>query len=255
MKHVVMNIVISNDDGFLADGINCLRHALQPAHHIITVAPDRDRSGVSNALTLDRPLRVTKRGDDFYSINGTPTDCVHLAVTGDLFPHTPDVVISGINHGPNLGDDVLYSGTVAAAMEGRFLGYPALAVSINSHHPQYLDSAAQAIQHVLPRLRHYPNQGNLILNINVPDLPWEQIKGFQVTRLGQRHKAEPVIKSHDPRGKPIYWVGAVGHAADAGEGTDFHAVESGYISISPVQHDLTHYNALDSTREWLDNKT
>lgn len=249
-----MKILLSNDDGFLAAGINQLRQTLQSEHHITIVAPDRDRSAVSNALTLDRPLRLTQHQADIYSLNGTPTDCVHVALTGGLYKHAPDVVVSGINHGPNLGDDVLYSGTVAAAMEGRFLGLPALAVSMNNYQPEHLESGAKAVQALLPKLASYPQQGNLILNINVPDVPWDAIKGFKVTRLGQRHKAEPAIKSYDPKGKTIFWVGPVGDVADAGEGTDFHAVDAGYISITPIHHDLTHYKALDSTQSWLNNK-
>ncbi len=245
-----MNILLSNDDGFQAPGLQALHHALRGQHDIITVAPDRDRSGASNSLTLDRPLRLRLQGEQLYSVNGTPTDCVHLGLTG-LYAHSPDLVISGINSGPNLGDDVLYSGTVAAAMEGRHLGLPSLAISLNSHQPDNLPSAVQAILHLLERVQQHPERSQMILNINVPDLPWEQIRGFQVTRLGQRHKSEPVIRSHDPRGKEIFWVGPPGNAADAGEGTDFHAIEQGYISITPIHSDLTRYQAMAGTREWL----
>lgn len=244
-----MNILLSNDDGFSAPGIQCLRSMLSTSHHVITVAPDRERSGASNSLTLENPLRLQSQGTDFYSLNGTPTDCVHLALTG-LYTDPPDIVISGINAGENLGDDVLYSGTVAAAMEGRYLGYPAIAVSIASHRPQHFASAAKAVQELLPKIPDYP-EGNMILNINVPDLPWEQIKGFQVTRLGQRHRAEPVIRTTDPRGREIFWIGPPGKEQDAGEGTDFYAVRNGYVSITPLHSDLTRHRMLEATHHWL----
>lgn len=244
-----MNILLSNDDGFQAPGLTALRQALCTQHHVITVAPDRDRSGASNSLTLDRPLRMRRESEQVYSVNGTPTDCVHLGL--GLYDTAPDIVISGINSGPNLGDDVLYSGTVAAAMEGRHLGYPSLAISMNSHQPDHLQTAVRAILHLLPLTQYYPDRSHMILNINIPNLPWEQIQGFKVTRLGQRHKSEPAIRSHDPRGKEIFWIGGVGGPADAGEGTDFHAVNQGYISITPIHSDLTRYQAMASTQEWL----
>ncbi|MEZ5537276.1 MAG: 5'/3'-nucleotidase SurE [Thiolinea sp.] len=244
-----MNILLSNDDGYQAPGLQALRLALNTQHHVITVAPDRDRSGASNSLTLDTPLRLSDQGEQLYSLNGTPTDCVHLGLTGlDI---TPDIVISGINNGPNLGDDVLYSGTVAAAMEGRFLGYTAIAVSLNSKQTDNIPAAVNAVKNLLEKLDQFPAQGNMILNVNVPDLPWQAIRGYKITRLGQRHKAEPVIRSHDPRGREIFWVGPVGSAADAGEGTDFHAIEQGYISVTPLHSDLTHYQALQATGQWL----
>ncbi|WP_020558127.1 5'/3'-nucleotidase SurE [Thiofilum flexile] len=244
-----MNILLSNDDGFLAPGINLLRKALMETHHVITVAPDRDRSGASNSLTLENPLRLTRQSVDFYSLNGTPTDCVHLALTG-LYTDPPDIVISGINAGANLGDDVLYSGTVAAAMEGRYLGYPSIAVSMAHHQPKYFETAVQAVLALLPKIPDYP-EDCMILNVNVPDLPWAQIKGFQVTRLGQRHRAEPVIHLQDPRGRDIYWIGPPGKEQDAGEGTDFYAVRNGYISITPLHSDLTRHRALVGTEQWL----
>jgi len=253
-----MNILLSNDDGFIAPGINLLRDTLNDStlvSNVVTIAPDRDRSGASNSLTLDAPLRITERGDQFYSLNGTPTDCVHLALTGLYDGVEPDIVISGINAGANMGDDVIYSGTVAAAMEGRNLGLPAMAVSIASFKPEHFESAAKAVIYLLDRL---PNLGltaddhaATILNVNVPDLPYEKIKGFQATRLGKRHKAEPVIRSQDPRGAEIFWVGPVGEEADAGEGTDFYAIQNGYISVTPIHIDLTRYSAIDATREWL----
>lgn len=251
-----MNILLSNDDGFIAPGINLLRDSLSEIANVITIAPDRDRSGASNSLTLDNPLRMTERGEQFYSVNGTPTDCVHLALTG-LYEDEPDIVISGINAGANMGDDVIYSGTVAAAMEGRNLGLPAMAVSIASFRPKHFESAVQAVISLLNQLPDLSltkeDHTATILNVNVPDLPYEKIKGFQATRLGKRHKAEPVIRSSDPRGDEIFWVGPVGEEADAGEGTDFYAVQKGYISVTPIHIDLTRYSAIDATKKWLND--
>jgi len=251
-----MKILLSNDDGFIAPGLNLLKEKLSEQADVVAVAPDRDRSGASNSLTLDIPLRVTKRGDQLYSVNGTPTDCVHLAITG-LYDEEPDIVISGINAGANMGDDVIYSGTVAAAMEGRNLGLPAIAVSMASFKPDYYESAVKAVIILLNQLPELQLEKNdtiaTILNVNVPDLPWKDIKGFQATRLGKRHKAEPVIKSQDPRGDEIFWVGPVGEEAEAGEGTDFNAIQQGYISVTPIHIDLTRHSALQATSDWLDN--
>ena len=251
-----MKILLSNDDGFIAPGLNLLKEKLSEHADVVAVAPDRDRSGASNSLTLDIPLRVTKRGDQLYSVNGTPTDCVHLAITG-LYDEEPDIVISGINAGANMGDDVIYSGTVAAAMEGRNLGLPAIAVSMASFKPNYYESAVKAVIILLNQLPALQLERNdpiaTILNVNVPDLAWKDIKGFQATRLGKRHKAEPVIKSQDPRGDEIFWVGPVGEEAEAGEGTDFNAIQQGYISVTPIHIDLTRHSALQATSDWLDN--
>ncbi len=253
-----MNILLSNDDGFIAPGINILRDTLNKSANVAnvtTIAPDRDRSGASNSLTLDIPLRITERGEQFYSVNGTPTDCVHLALTGLYEGDEPDIVISGINAGANMGDDVIYSGTVAAAMEGRNLGLPAIAISMASFMPKYFESGAKAVINLLEKLPSLSltreDHAATILNVNVPDLPYEKIKGFQATRLGKRHKAEPVIRSEDPRGDEIFWVGPVGEEADAGEGTDFYAVQNGYISVTPIHIDLTRHSAIDATADWL----
>ncbi len=245
-----MNILLSNDDGFIAPGLKALHQRLSQQFELMVVAPDRDRSAASNSLTLDSPLRLIKRGDNFYSVNGTPTDCVHLALTG-IYNNAPDIVISGINAGANMGDDVIYSGTVAAAMEGRSLGLPAMAVSLNSFQPQYFATAVEAVVVLLRQLSDFGEKSDTILNINVPDIPWGEIKGFQATRLGKRHKAEPVIKSEDPRGNDIYWVGPPGKKQEAGEGTDFYAVEQGYISVTPLHIDLTRYQVIDATEKWL----
>lgn len=250
-----MKILLSNDDGFIAPGINLLRDSLSEDCDVLTIAPDRDRSGASNSLTLDSPLRLTERGNKFYSVNGTPTDCVHLALTGLYKNSEPDIVISGINSGPNMGDDVIYSGTVAAAMEGRNLGLPSIAVSMGSYKPEYYASAIQAVKALLgdmpvANLSDEDNEA-IILNVNVPDLPWEKIKGFKATRLGKRHKAEPVIKSKDPRNNEIFWIGPVGEEADAGDGTDFYAIQKGYVSVTPIHIDLTRYSAIDATSQWL----
>lgn len=253
----MIKILLSNDDGFIAPGMNLLRDALIEKAEVLTVTPDRDRSASSNSLTLDRPLRLTQRGDKFYSANGTPTDCVHLALTGLYETGAPDLVISGINAGPNMGDDVIYSGTVAAAMEGRNLALPAIAVSMDSFQPQYYESGVQAVLHLLedlPNLQFAEDDSvATILNVNVPDLPWEKIKGFEATHLGKRHAAEPVIKEKDPRGKDIFWVGPAGDAADTGEGTDFSAIQNAYVSVTPIHIDLTRYSALDATGDWLAN--
>lgn len=246
-----MRILISNDDGFQAPGISALNSAIAEMAETTVVAPDRDRSGASNSLTLDRPLTVSRAENGFYSVNGTPTDCVHLAITG-LLSEEPDMVISGINNGANLGDDVLYSGTVAAAMEGRFLGLPTIAISLTRHQAKHFNTAARVAQQLVAQLRDAPLDANTILNVNVPDLPWNQLVGFKVTRLGHRHKAEPVIHEKDPRGRDIYWIGPAGAEQDAGPGTDFHAISEGYVSITPLQVDLTGHRQLDAVRSWAE---
>ena len=246
-----MHILLSNDDGYQAPGLQALADALAENHDISVVAPDRDRSGASNSLTLDRPLRAHVSDNGFYYVNGTPTDCVHLAITG-LLDSEPDMVISGINTGANMGDDVLYSGTVAAAMEGRFLGLPAIAVSLTSFEPQYFETAANAVVEMVARLQVEPLKKDSILNVNVPNLPADEIRGIKATRLGNRHKSEGVIKQTDPRGEQLYWVGPPGKAQDAGEGTDFYAVEHDYISITPLQIDLTRYDSLQYLEDWLE---
>ncbi|MDH5190377.1 MAG: 5'/3'-nucleotidase SurE [Gammaproteobacteria bacterium] len=245
-----MKILISNDDGYQAPGIVCLADALSSIADITVVAPDRNRSGASNSLTLDNPIRAVYTENGVISVDGTPTDCVHLAITG-LLKEEPDMVVSGINAGANLGDDVLYSGTVAAAMEGRFLGLPAIAVSMVGDSIEHYETAARVIVDVVQRLHHEPLPADTILNINVPDIPWEQIQGLEVTRLGHRHKSEPVIKMEDPRGRDIYWVGPPGGEQDAGPGTDFHAVNNNKVSITPIQIDLTCYKAIDQVSEWV----
>ncbi|MFO1422420.1 MAG: 5'/3'-nucleotidase SurE [Candidatus Competibacteraceae bacterium] len=245
-----MRILISNDDGYQAPGLLRLAAALSELAEITVVAPDRDRSGASNSLSLKNPLYVTQHDNGFHSVEGTPTDCVHVAITG-LLEQEPDMVVSGINNGANLGDDVLYSGTVAAAMEGRFLGLPAIAISQAAFRPAHFDTAARVAVWLVRRLRERPLPPDTILNVNVPDLPWERLAGFRATRLGHRHKSEPVIKSIDPRGRPIYWVGPPGPEQDAGPGTDFHAVHAGQVSITPLQVDLTRHGVLGSLTEWL----
>jgi len=245
-----MHILLSNDDGYLAQGLCALAEGLSEFADISVVAPDKNRSAASNSLTLEMPLRAHLMPNGFIKVDGTPTDCVHLAITG-LLEHEPDIVFAGINHGANLGDDVIYSGTVAAATEGRFLGLPAVALSMVSSEPQYFASAVKAAKIILQQLLDKPLAKDILLNVNVPDLPWEKIKGFQSTRLGQRHKAEPVIKNQDPRGHDIYWVGPPGAEQDAGPGTDFYAISQGYISVTPLQLDLTRYDALEALKEWL----
>jgi len=245
-----MHILLSNDDGYLAEGLISLADGLKEMADISVVAPDKNRSAASNSLTLEMPLRAETVDNGFVKVDGTPTDCVHLAITG-LLGDEPDMVFAGINHGANLGDDVLYSGTVAAATEGRFLGLPAIAISMTSSQPTHFESGVKVAQIILQRLIDKPLAKDILLNINVPDLPWDEIKGLQTTRLGQRHKAEPVIKSEDPRGRTIYWVGPPGKEQDAGAGTDFYAVSQGFVSITPLQFDLTRYEALDAIKEWM----
>ncbi len=247
-----MFFLVSNDDGYRAPGIRALDEMLSSMGTVAVVAPDRNRSGASNSLTLETPLQVQQYDDNRYFVNGTPTDCVHIAITG-LLDTMPDMVVSGINSGANLGDDVLYSGTVAAAMEGRFMGLPALAVSLVGSELEHYATAAAVVKKLIKNLQSKPLAENTILNVNVPDLPLDQIKGIEVTRLGQRHKSEPVIKAKDPRGKPIYWIGPVGTEQDGGAGTDFHAIREGYVSITPLQVDLTHYGSLDMVSSWLEN--
>jgi 5'-nucleotidase len=246
-----MKILISNDDGYLAPGLRCLADGFAQTATVSVVVPDRDRSGASNSLTLENPIRVTFLDNGYIRVAGTPTDCVHLALTG-LLEEEPDMVISGVNAGANLGDDVIYSGTVAAAIEGRFLGFPAIAVSLVGRQPGYYPTAVRAVQMIVEKLQRDPLPRDIILNVNVPDLPWEHIAGFQVTRLGFRHKAEPMVRASDPRGRPIYWIGESGPEQDAGPGTDFHAVRQGYISVTPIQIDLTRHAALDSLRAWME---
>ncbi len=247
----MLSILVSNDDGVYAPGLAALAAALEPLGRLTVVAPDRNRSAASNSLTLDMPLRVGQLDNGFYYVNGTPTDCVHLAITG-LLREAPDLVVSGINSGANLGDDVLYSGTVAAAMEGRFLGRPALAVSLVSSEPRYYDTAARVARLLVERLEEGVMAADTVLNVNVPDLPWTELSGLRATRLGARHKAEPVVEQADPRGKPVYWVGEPGGAADAGEDTDFAAVAAGAVSITPLTTDLTHRGVLKNVGQWLE---
>lgn len=246
-----MRFLLANDDGYNAPGLLCMRDHLAALGSVTVVAPDRNRSGASNSLTLDHPLRLQRLDEDVYCVDGTPTDCVHLAITG-LLDKDPDMVVSGINSGANLGDDVLYSGTVAAAMEGRFLGLPAIAVSLVSEQPTHYATAARAICQLIGKLGTNPLPADTILNVNVPDLPWEGLAGFEATRLGHRHRSEPVIRDTDPKGRPIFWVGPVGAESDAGPGSDFHAVARGFVSVTPLQVDLTRYAALDKVAGWLE---
>ena len=247
----VVKILISNDDGYRAEGLVCLARHLRAFGDVVVVAPERNRSGASNSLTLDSPLRVTRAEDDVYFVNGTPTDCVHLAVTG-LLEDEPDMVVSGINDGANLGDDVLYSGTVAAATEGRFLGLPAVAVSLVTRGNGNYETAARVAARIIKRLIDEPLPRDTILNINVPDLAYEKLGPMLATRLGNRHRAEPVVRARDPRGRDIYWVGAAGPEADAGPGTDFHAVANGAVSVTPLQVDLTRHRVIDDLARWLE---
>ncbi len=245
-----MHILLSNDDGYLAAGLSILAKYLANHATISVVAPDKNRSAASNSLTLEMPLRAQQSDNGFIRVDGTPTDCVHLAITG-LLENEPDMVFAGINHGSNLGDDVIYSGTVAAATEGRFLGLPAVAISLASNDPKHFETAAQVAVVLLKKIVHNPLPEDTVLNVNVPDIPFSEIQGYQATRLGQRHRAEPVIKSSDPRGRDIYWVGSPGKEQDAGVGTDFYAIKNNYVSITPLQLDLTRYETMNDIKQWL----
>ena len=245
-----MRILLSNDDGYFAPGLAALAAALRPIAEIVVVAPERNRSGASNSLTLDRPLTVREAPNGFFFVNGTPTDCVHLAVTG-LLDFIPDMIISGINDGANMGDDTIYSGTVAAATEGYLLDIPSIAVSMSQHQATHFDTAGKVVVELVKRYAEKAFPPPVLMNVNVPDIPYEQLRGMLITRLGKRHKAESVIKATTPRGETVYWVGAAGAAQDAGEGTDFHAVEHHMVSITPLQVDLTHTAQLDALKAWL----
>jgi len=248
----LVKILLSNDDGYQAEGLRALSAAIKPLGTVKIVAPDRNRSGASNSLTLDVPVRAVQYDEDAYYVNGTPTDCVHLAISG-LFDFEHDIVVSGINDGANLGDDTLYSGTVAAAVEGRFLGLPAIAVSlcVEQGSPRNFASAAQVAASLVTRMAQNPLQRPVILNVNVPDLPDGDLRGIKVTRLGNRHRSKPIVPAQDPRGRNVYWVGAAGTGQDAGPGTDFHAIADGFASITPLQIDLTRHSALHELERWL----
>jgi 5'-nucleotidase len=242
-----MRILISNDDGYLAPGINALAEALSSVADIVVVAPDSNRSGSSNSLSLDRPLSVQQAANGFYFVNGTPTDCVHVALTG-IMTERPDLVVSGVNNGQNMGDDTLYSGTVAAATEAYLFGIPAIAFSQVMHGWQHVEDAARHARDIV--LRQFDELDSpFLLNVNIPNLPYDQLGSIKATRLGRRHQAEPVIRTQDPRGRELYWIGAPGACRDAGEGTDFHATASGHTSITPLQIDLTHVAQLRRLQE------
>jgi 5'-nucleotidase len=247
-----MRILLSNDDGVYAPGLMVLYQSLREIAEIDVVAPDRNRSGASSSLTLHNPLRIHRLDNGFISVEGTPTDCVHLALTG-LLSELPDLVVSGINEGANMGDDILYSGTVAAAIEGRSLGLPSIAISLVSRECRYYDTAGQVVKRLVQQLMHdklHLGQ-TTILNVNVPDLPYHVLQGITVTRLGTRHAAEPVVREKDPRGHDIYWVGPPGAEADAGPGSDFYAVNTGKVSVTPLMIDFTHHGVMDTIGEWL----
>jgi len=246
-----VKILVSNDDGYFAPGITLLAEALARLGDVTVVAPERDRSGASNSLTLDRPLVVRRAPNGYFSVNGTPTDCVHIAVTG-LLDFTPDVIVSGVNLGANMGDDTIYSGTVAAAVEGYLLGIPSLAVSLTSKEGAHFESAIGVALEMVERLSRAPFGEPVLFNVNVPDVPPQRLRGIEVTRLGKRHKAEPVIKLTTPRGESAYWIGPAGAAADAGPGTDFHAIDNRRVSVTPLLMDLTHSSQLPRARAWLE---
>jgi 5'-nucleotidase len=245
-----MRILVSNDDGYFSPGIALLAEKLAKLGEVTVVAPERDRSGASNSLTLDRPLTMKKAASGFRYVNGTPTDCVHLALTG-MVDDLPDFVVSGINFGANMGDDTIYSGTVAAATEGYLFGIPSLAVSLASKTGQHFETAGEMACRIVERLGRNPIREPLLLNVNVPDLPLSEVGGMEVTRLGRRHKAEPVVKMQTPRGETAYWIGPAGGEQDAGPGTDFHTVGQGRVSVTPLQVDLTRHTQMPKIADWL----
>ena len=245
-----MRILLSNDDGYFAPGLAALAAALAGLGEVVVVAPEQNRSGASNSLTLDRPLMLKQAANGFHFVNGTPTDCVHLAVTG-MLDTLPDIIVSGINNGANMGDDTIYSGTVAAATEGYLLGIPSIAISLTSFEGRNFAAAGRVARELVERYTANPINQPVLLNVNVPDIPYEELKGIEVTRLGRRHKAEPVVKMVSPRNETMYWIGAAGAAADAGPGTDFNAVERGFVSVTPLQVDLTQAVQLPAIRQWL----
>src|SRR5574343_980144 len=246
-----MRILLSNDDGYFAPGLAALADALHGLGEIVVVAPEQNRSGASNSLTLDRPLLLKRAASGFYFVNGTPTDSVHMAVTG-MLDQLPDIIVSGINLGANMGDDTIYSGTVAAATEGYLLGIPSIAISMTSFEGNNFASAGRVARELVERFIRNPINQPVLLNVNVPDIPYSELEGIEVTRLGRRHKAEPVVKMKSPRNETVYWVGAAGAAADAGPGTDFNAVERGCVSITPLQIDLTHSAQLPAIVQWME---
>jgi len=245
-----MKILVSNDDGYLATGIIALTDALEQVADVVVVAPDRNRSAASSSLTLHTPLRVSEVARKRYKVDGTPSDCVHLALTGFL-DHEPDLVVSGINHGANLGDDVIYSGTVAAALEGRFLGLPTIAVSLVGHDLKHFDTAGRVASELVKKIDRTGLASDVVLNVNVPNRPYDDLQGIRATRLGFRHKSEQILKDSDPYGRPIYWVGPAGKGQDAGDGTDFHAIEQGAASVTPLRVDLTRHEAVQGISDWL----
>ena len=249
-QSIAMKILVSNDDGYLATGINVLTAALEKVADVVVVAPDRNRSAASNSLTLKNPLRVSEVAPQRYKVDGTPSDCVHLALTGFL-DFEPDLVVSGINHGANLGDDTIYSGTVAAAMEGRFLGLPSIAVSLVGQKLEHFATAAAIASELVQKIERAPLPSDVVLNLNVPNVAMADLQGVRATRLGFRHKSEQILKDQDPYGRPIYWVGPAGEGQDAGEGTDFHAIEQHFASITPLKVDLTRHSALGDLSDWL----
>ena len=249
----MMRILLSNDDGVHATGLECLFNTLQLKNEVTVIAPDRNCSGASNALSLMQPLRMQTMGNGFHAVNGTPSDCVHVGINSFL-RQDPQLVVSGINHGANLGDDVIYSGTVAAATEGRYMGLPAIAVSLASKNGQHFDTAARITEEIIQHLTSHPLPTDQILNINVPDIPYDELKGIKVTRLGRRHRAESMVKDVDPLGREVYWYGAIGEEQDAGEGTDFHAIAHHYCSVTPISVDMTAYQSLTPLQQWIEKR-
>jgi len=248
-----LKILISNDDGYLAPGIQVLADALRELGEVAVVAPDRNRSGASSALTLTHGINVTEHDNQVYAVEGTPADCVNVAL-GGLLAWKPDIVVAGINDGPNMADDSLYSGTIAAAMEGRFLGMPSVALSMGSAHPQHFETAGIVAQELVAGLRKSPMPADTILNVNVPDVPYAELKGRRVTRLGSRHEPDQVGEQLNSSGVAQYWLGPAGRPRNCADGTDFHAIENLFVSVTPLSVDMTHHAMIEQVQEWLINE-
>jgi len=245
-----MQILLSNDDGYLAPGLAALYEALISFAEVTVMAPEQNCSGASNSLTLSRPLSIQRSvSTGFYYVNGTPTDSVHIALTG-MLETKPDLVVSGINNGQNMGDDTLYSGTVAAATEGIMFGVPSIAFSLADKEWTHLDAAARVAADIVAHYCAHPLSDRTLLNVNIPNRPYEALQGWRITRLGKRHPSQPVIRQTNPRGEPIYWIGPAGDVLDASEDTDFYAITHGFVSITPLQLDLTHTRMLPAVRDW-----
>jgi len=250
-RGVAVLILVANDDGYAAPGLQALVDAIAPLAELVVIAPEVNHSGASNSLTLNRPLSVHQAANGFRYINGTPSDCVHVALTG-MLDRRPDLIVSGINNGQNMGEDTLYSGTVAAAAEGYLFGIPSIAFSLEEKGWAHLDAAARVAREVVERAIAHPLPAPTLLNVNIPSRPYAELTGTRVTRLGKRHPSEPVARSTSPFGDEIFWIGPAGKVDDNTEGTDFHAVAQGAVSVTPLRLDLTRGEQIPMLRAWVE---